>query len=149
MKDFFVKLFWFFVNPAMEFYWFIFRPKTKGVKCIIKWQDKILFVRLNYAHKGWTVPGGGVGKNESFEEAVRREVKEEVDITLGEVKMFREYVTTQQYKIDTVRCFLSKVENSYFKIDNLEIAEAKWSSITDIPKPHRLGLVEFLSYIKD
>jgi len=143
-----IKIFWFFVNPIRQFYWFVFRPKTRGVKCIIQWEDKILFVHLTYANLIWTVPGGGVNKNESFEEAVRREVKEEVGITLGEVKMFREYINTKQYKIDTVQCFWSKVKEPYFKIDNLEISEAKWSNIADIPNSHRPGLVEVLSYVK-
>jgi ADP-ribose pyrophosphatase YjhB (NUDIX family) len=144
----FTKIFWFFASPIRKVYWFIFRPKTRGVKCMIQWQDKILFVRISYAHKGWTVPGGGVNKNESFEEAVCREVKEEVGITLGEVRMFREYVTTKEYKIDTVQCFWSKVENSDFKIDDNEIVEAKWSRLDDIPEPHRPGLVEVLSFLK-
>ena len=148
LNKFFRKAFWFIVSPIRKFYWFIFRPKTKGVKCMIQWQDKILFVRISYAHKGWTVPGGGVDKDETFEQAVRREVKEEVGIILGEVKMFREYITTKEYKIDTVQCFWSKVERSDFKIDNTEIVEAKWSDINNIPEPHRPGLVEVLSFLK-
>lgn len=148
MKNSLIKTYWFFMNPVKNLYWFVFRPKTRGVKCIIQWQDKILFVRISYAHKGWTVPGGGVEKRESFEEAVRREVKEEVGIVLGEVKMFREYVSTKQYKVDTIQCFQSRVENPDFKIDGREIVGAKWSDITHIPEPYRPGLTEILSYVK-
>ena len=36
MKYILIKTFWFFVNPLRRFYWFVCRPKTRGVKCIIE-----------------------------------------------------------------------------------------------------------------
>lgn len=148
MKKILVKYFWYFAGPVRRVYWFIIRPKTRGVKCAIQFGDKILFVHIGYGHRCWTVPGGGVKRGESFEDAVRREIFEEVGITLGEVKMFTEFVRTKEYKIDTIQCFYSRVESPDFKIDNLEIVEARWSDIDDIPKPHRPGLMEVLSYLK-
>ena len=66
------------MNPVRRFYWFVFRPQTRGVKVLILWQGKALLVRLGYAHRSWTIPGGGVHSEESYEEAARREIKEEV-----------------------------------------------------------------------
>lgn len=68
MKYALVKIFWFFVNPIRKLYWFIFRPKTRGVKCIVENKGKFLLVKLNYAHHKWTIPGGGVKKRRIFPE---------------------------------------------------------------------------------
>ncbi len=148
IKKYSLKFFWFFGNPIKRLYWFLFRPKTRGAKCLVQNDGKTLFVRLSYGHKGWTVPGGKVNKNESFEDAIRREVKEEVGIILNEIKLIGEYVNTKEYKIDTVQCFQTEVESLDFKIDGTEIAEARWVSIDDIPKPHSPRLPLILQYIK-
>lgn len=120
-----------------------------GVKCIIRNGDKILFVRLGYSHKVWTIPGGRVDKNETPEQTVRREVKEEVGITLGDIEMIGEYVSTREYKIDTVKCFQAWVDSFDFKIDNIEIIEAKWCIIDNLPTPHGPRLKQQLSYLNN
>ena len=49
-------------------YWFILRPKTFGVKCIIENQGEILMIKNNYGGwKKWMFPGGGIDKNETPE----------------------------------------------------------------------------------
>ena len=83
MKYLAVKIFWFFVNPIKKFYWFMVRPQTRGVKCLVENNGKLLLVKLNYAHHKWTFPGGGVGKKESFLDAAIRETKEEVNVDLN------------------------------------------------------------------
>lgn len=148
IKLFFIKLYYFFVNPVKRFYYFIFRPKTRGVKCVIRNGNKILFVRLGYAHKGWTIPGGRVDRGESYEQAVIREVNEETGIMLGGVKLVGEYLSTAQYKVDTVQLFESTVGSLDFKIDNIEIVEARWCTIDDIPVPHGSRLEQQLLYLK-
>ena len=86
MKNKLIRLFYKIINPFRKLYWFIFRPKIRGVKCVIEYNDSILLVRISYAHKGWTLPGGGVKRRETFEEAARREAKEETGIILPVVK---------------------------------------------------------------
>jgi ADP-ribose pyrophosphatase YjhB (NUDIX family) len=148
MKKLFIKTLWSIVNPVRKMYWYIFRPKTRGVKCIIKHQDKILFVKLSYGHKNWTLPGGGVGKNETWEQAVRREVLEEVGISVGELKEIGEFINNKEYKVDMVKCFLAEVPDEVYKIDNIEISEARWCPLNEIPESHKPRLIEILSYIK-
>jgi len=41
---------------------------------------KVILVKLNYA-RGWRAPGGGMKQGESPEEAIRRELQEEIGIT--------------------------------------------------------------------
>ena len=148
MKKFLID----FLGPIIIYffrlYWFIFRPKTRGVNCIVKFGDKILFVRHSYGGKKWTIPGGGAKRNESFEDAAKREVREEAGIDLNNIIKVGEYVSNKEYKTDTVQCFLSKVDSSYFKIDNFEISDAKWATLNEIPEPHGTRLIQVLEYIK-
>ncbi|OHA26454.1 MAG: hypothetical protein A3C06_02655 [Candidatus Taylorbacteria bacterium RIFCSPHIGHO2_02_FULL_46_13] len=115
------------VNPVQRVYWFLFRPDTRGVKCVLECNGHVLFVRLGYAHKGWTIPGGGVKRGESFEEAARREVQEEVGILVENVRKIGEYKNTSQYKRDTVEVFYAAVAIPTFKVDGFEIVEAQWA----------------------
>lgn len=144
MKRIFINLFWNTVNPFRRLYWFIFRPQTRGVKVLIEWRGKILLTRLGYAHRAWTIPGGGVHSGESYEEAARREIQEEVGITLGKIEKIGEYENTREYKRDTVVCFLAKVDNPIFRVDGIEIAEAGWYMPSALPNPHRPTVIRLL-----
>jgi len=128
-----VRTLYFIINPFRKLYWFIFRPKTKGVRCIIEHDERFLLVRLGYDHKIWTIPGGGVKKHETDEQAIRREVFEEVGIRLGKIIKINEYINTLEYKRDTVIVFNSSVLSPDFVIDGIEIIEAKWFLPQEFP----------------
>lgn len=55
----------------------------------------------------WTLPGGGLEAGETFEEAVVREVKEEVNLDVEVVG----YLFTGQYSRGEERCFLVRQLN--------------------------------------
>ena len=119
--------------PMFTFYWFLFRPKTQGVKCLVEHKGRFLFVKLNYAHRSWTLPGGGVHTNETPLDAVKREVKEECGVTLDRVEKIGEYKSTRHYKRDTVYCFFAMVYSDYINIDKTEIGEAGWFNREELP----------------
>jgi len=121
-------------NPIRKLYWWIVQPKTRGVKCLITYQDKFLLTRLAYAHGLWTIPGGGVEKKENFEAAAWRELFEETGLKPSSLKFFKEYQTTVQHKRDTVQCFYGEVDSSQFELDPLEIAEAGWFTRGEFPE---------------
>lgn len=124
---------YFFINPVRRSYWFIVRPETRGVKCVLIWQKKILLVKLLYAHKKWSIPGGGVGRHESLEDAIKREIKEEVGIDLETLVCIGMYKNTKEYKKDTVTCFVSYVTDPYVVVDNIEIGQAEWFDLDKLP----------------
>jgi len=127
MKYWVIKIFWFFANSIRKIYWFIFRPQTRGAKCLIEFNDKFLLVRLNYAHRNWTLPGGKVNKNESFQDAAIREAKEETGIDVVET------VFIGGYKNNTVEVYLGHSRDMVYKIDPIEIKEAGWFSRNELP----------------
>jgi ADP-ribose pyrophosphatase YjhB (NUDIX family) len=117
--------------------------KQKGVKCFIECNGKILMVRNTYANPEiWTFPGGRVQEGETLEEAVRREIKEEVGITLGEVIKLEKYPATKKI----VHYFYSRVPSTKTAIDNAEIAEAAWFSPRQIPNPSVLKKLKKYEY---
>lgn len=114
-------------------YWFIFRPRTSGVKCVIEHDGRWLMIRNSYGRGHWTFPGGKVGRGEEPTTAAIREVREEVGIDLDDVRPIGDYYTTREYKRDTVYCYAATVDSPEHEIDQGEIAEAKWIAFADLP----------------
>ena len=120
----------------LRIYWFVFKPTTSGVKCLIEnSKQEILFIRNTYGSKKWNLPGGKIEKGESPEEAVRREVREELNIYLGKVAEVKSFLSTLEYKKDKIFVFRSQVLDNKFKVDKKEISDAKWSPASNPPRP--------------
>lgn len=128
------KIFFDIIRPFRRVYYFVLRPKTTGVKIIIRHGDKLLYIRNSYGKGYWTYPGGRVKKGETVEMAARREAKEEVSIDLTNLKYLGSYRSNREYKRDTVYCFFAQIESDIFVIDPSEIAEARWFLIDCCPK---------------
>jgi 8-oxo-dGTP pyrophosphatase MutT (NUDIX family) len=119
----------------LRVYWFLFRPRIYGVRCLIEFKGSILMIRHTYGDMCWTFPGGGFKRNESPETAARREVREEVSINLTQLRPLGEYTSTEGYKHDNVKCYAVEVETPDFEIERNEIYEAAWFNWTALPQP--------------
>ncbi len=86
MKKGLFKLLFFFYSPFILIYWFVFRPKSVGVKCVVRNAEKVALIKTSYGKKLWTLPGGDVKRGESLEEAIIREVREEMGIEIINLK---------------------------------------------------------------
>jgi NADH pyrophosphatase NudC (nudix superfamily) len=86
-------------------------------------------------------------KNENKEEAVKREVKEELGFIIAP-EYIGEFTHNSEYKINTVFCFVARVEKKEPKIDHLEIREARWWNINNLPKDHSMNLERVISMYK-
>jgi ADP-ribose pyrophosphatase YjhB (NUDIX family) len=127
-------LLWRLVSPVRRLYWRAVRPRTQGVKCIVVHGNEVLLVRLNYAHRRWTLPGGGVGRRESLQEAAIREVREETGVRITDAVKVGEYVTTAEFKFDTVHVFHAVAgSRPEPRADGIEIAEAGWFALDRLP----------------
>jgi ADP-ribose pyrophosphatase YjhB (NUDIX family) len=108
-------------------------PIKPGVKCLV--QDsagRFLLVKLSYAHKQWVVPGGGVDANESFEDAAKRELREETGVDLATMNFFAEYEGSRPGP-HTVKCFHGITNSLELVAQPLEISEAGWFSVDELP----------------
>src|SRR3989344_171170 len=133
-----------FVHLFRIAYWVLFRPKTRGVKCIVEHNGEIFFVRLGYAHKSWTIPGGGVGHCESFADAAQRELLEETGVRARNLIKIGEYDSNREFKRDHVEVYYGQVSNKNFSVDGFEILEARWASPFSPPKPHARRVPELM-----
>ena len=118
----------------LRLYWYIRRPQTQGVRTLILCGDKILLIKHTYGSVFWTTPGGGIKSGEGLEQAVRREVMEEVGLQLDTITKLGEISHTKEYKCDTIHVFLSRTQQTELRIDHGEIAEAKWFPIRYLPE---------------
>jgi len=118
-------------------WWWLTRPRTRGVKVLLLCDDAVLLVRQSYGHGRWTVPGGGVKRSETAAAAARRELSEEVGITVTGLRAIGAYQQRIEFKDDTVSCFVARCERGYFAIDGGEIVSAAWFPLASLPKYRR------------
>jgi len=139
------QIYYNFIRPFQYLYYFLIRPKTYGVKVLIRRDNKFLFIRNTYYLKHWTFPGGGIEKNESPEQSARRETLEETGISISKLTLIGTYKSTRHYKRDTVYCFYGETKQNKISFDPREVLEAKWIGIKHFPTPRSFAVDEVLS----
>lgn len=119
--------------PVAKLYWFFRRPVTAGVRCLVLHGDQILLIRHTYGNPLRTTVGGGIKTGETLAQAVIRETKEEVGITLESVTKIGELLYKGEYKRDTIHVFITDTDTCSLDISNAEIAEAGWFPLESLP----------------
>ena len=87
-------------------YWKIAKPITVGVRIMLIKDEKILLVKHTYQNS-WYLPGGRVKKGERLDQAIIREVSEELGSELGCFKLFGTYSNFFEHKNDHIVLFFS------------------------------------------
>lgn len=78
LKAFVIRVLYLFTFPISG----LLLHNSHRVRVIITVGDEVLLQRSSVGHQRWSIPGGGIEKNESDEDAVIREVQEEVGVRL-------------------------------------------------------------------
>jgi ADP-ribose pyrophosphatase YjhB (NUDIX family) len=110
---------------------------------------KVLLVEHSYT-KGYHLPGGGVKSGEMLEQALKREILEELGLDINDLQLFGVYQNTKQGKIDTITAFISNTPVDLNKAKlNTEINRADFYSLDGLPPDISPGcrkrLQEYLS----
>jgi len=126
-------------------YTFVFRPVRLGVRILILQDSQVLLVRQSYV-TGWFMPGGGVKRGETLEQAARREALEEVGAQLGKLELMGAYTNFAEWKTDHNVVFLAEHAQLTGPGDG-EVAEARFFALDDLPEGlwpgHRSRIEEF------
>ena len=98
---------------------------------VIDEQERVLLVRHTYTN-GWFLPGGGVKRGETVEEALHRELQEETETSITAPALFRVYSSVRQR--DHVFMYVARAfETLKLKRPDFEIAEVRWFPLSDLP----------------
>jgi 8-oxo-dGTP pyrophosphatase MutT (NUDIX family) len=124
------------IRTPIIWYWKIFKIQTRGVRIMLVHQNKIVLVRHWY-NSLWVMPGGGIHKYETPEQAAVREIKEELGINNVQLDyMLGVYQNKNGGKNDLIYCYVVKLENFYtFQKNrfNFEIADIIWTYFDQLP----------------
>jgi 8-oxo-dGTP pyrophosphatase MutT (NUDIX family) len=130
---------------GFRIYCFIFRPIRLGVRVMMLKDGKVWLVRQTYM-PGWFMPGGGIKKGETLEEATRREAREEAGAELGELTLMGAYSNFTEWKSDHNIVFTCTDFEFKTKPD-AEIAELCAFALNELPDNlwpgHRRRLQEY------
>lgn len=110
------------------------RDAVQGVRVILVDDRRVVLVAHWYAPWVWTLPGGGVNKNEKPEDAAMREAREETGFVVKSIAGEIGTYVGQWGKGDLVRVYYSgDFEGSLALKPNLEIMARSWFDIDHLP----------------
>ena len=125
--------------------------RVRVVAAIIVENDKIFVTQRGYGEfkGGWEFPGGKIEEGETPQQALVREIREELDTEIE----VRELVDKVEYDYPkfhlSMDCFLCRIKSG--KLVLKEHEDAKWLKRDELSSvewlPADKGLVEKLSYI--
>ena len=111
-------------------------PKKDRVRVIVYRDDgKILLVRSRFSRQKWALPGGGVNRNESYEQAAVRETLEEIGLKIHNLRYLGKANSHESYTKFSVRVFAAHASDCDIKC-NFEIMEARWLNRDYLPKEY-------------
>jgi len=102
---------------------------------VIKSGEILLIKRSNYPYKGaWALPGGFVDQNETVEQAVVREVREETGLKTIIRSMLGVYSSPDRDPRKTISiAFVLKQVSGRTRTSN-ETSDVKWFNLNGLPK---------------
>lgn len=128
-----------------KMYQFVLRPINLGVRIMLIQDRNVLLVRHVY-QDGWFMPGGGMKRRETLEQAARRECWEEAGVEMHKIELFGMFFNYTEWKSDHIALFLSK-DFTMSNTKDSEIAEKKFFPLDHLPEAlgsgHRRRLQEY------
>ena len=116
-------------------YFALARGMTMGVRaaCFDE-MGRIFLVRHSYL-PGWHMPGGGLERKETAEEALVKELREEGNLRIvGRPQLFHVYFNTSASRRDHVLFYRVEVEQTAPRLPDREIIECGFFALDALPE---------------
>lgn len=116
--------------------WRIWRgTRIEGVSTILRdLEGRVVLVRHSYGTPSWCLPGGGLARGESPEDAVRRETREEIGCEVTGLRCIGVLDETISGSPHRAHVFLGTITDMP-EADGREIAEARLFPANSLPEP--------------
>ncbi len=124
-----------FLHQVRRLYWRIFRPLTLGVAALVIDTENRIWLVKNFYRDGWHLPGGGVKRGENMTQAIQREVREELGLTMNATvpELFGVYSNFSDRNYDHVVVFVIRAAVLAEPQPNFEIEAARAYSPAELP----------------
>ena len=111
------------------------KPNLSGVSLIaIDGEGRVLLVRHSYGSGAWSLPGGGLKRNEDPEAGMRRETREELGCELLVLEPLAPFGETLSGAPHVAYLFVGQLAGQPLP-DGREILEARFFALDALPAP--------------
>ncbi len=118
---------------VVKLYWKFFKPINLGARVLLVNKNRVLLLEHHYVPK-YYLPGGQIRRDETFEEAAKREVLEETGIKIDNLKLLGIYQSSWEGKRSVQVIFTANTNVLEIKIhDPKEIKNMGWFDLNDLP----------------
>jgi 8-oxo-dGTP diphosphatase len=122
---------------GLRVYWFLLRPRVDGVKCVLTDGERVLLVRHSYGPRGWDLPGGTVKRGEAPIATARREMVEELGISIEDWQDLGTIAAKLDHRRDRLHCFHAELHSPQLELDEGELLTADWFPRRELPRDLR------------
>jgi len=116
-------------------WWFVTRPRTVGMKIVVRCGDDVVLVRHTYARRHhWDIPGGFVKPGEDLDVTLHRELGEELGVVPTRSFQIAEVPSRNDHKREIIHVFAAEIApGTTLAPSAAEIATVRWARHDELP----------------
>jgi 8-oxo-dGTP pyrophosphatase MutT (NUDIX family) len=126
----------------MRAWWVLRRPRSRGVRCVLRHGEAFVLVRHTYGDERWMLPGGRVHRGEDPLEAARREMRQELGVIgtgwreLGRSaarEPYRRGSAREPFRRHSTHFIEAEVASPALRPRPAELRDAAWFTLGSLP----------------